>query len=267
MPRDGQIDYSSYTQAQLEDALTRIDPAAYPMNHQSLVAELQRRATAPMARSTPARGSGELTLGHVSPVTAPTIMLPSAWLRLAASPGARLSVKIGLAALAVAGLAGVMLSDLLPSPTAWSFYRRSGLVIAVIAFLALLSKTGPFYDVGDPAFVRRLERHRWLRNDLVRAIVGATVGFMIGVVAAQGVAWTYTVARGRPATQTFVAWSWYEGRLLRCARPRLEGVWGAPPRALCSDTVGPVGARVEITGARTVFGIRAQRMRVAESTP
>lgn len=42
MGTDGQIDYSRYTRAQLEDALSRIDRLLYPLNYQHLVAQLER---------------------------------------------------------------------------------------------------------------------------------------------------------------------------------------------------------------------------------
>jgi len=40
---DGTVDYSGYTRAQLDDALTRIDGTAYPLNYGHLVAERDRR--------------------------------------------------------------------------------------------------------------------------------------------------------------------------------------------------------------------------------
>jgi uncharacterized membrane protein YjgN (DUF898 family) len=46
MGTDGQIDYSRYTRAQLEDAVSRIDRNLYPLNYQRLLAELERRRAA-----------------------------------------------------------------------------------------------------------------------------------------------------------------------------------------------------------------------------
>jgi len=43
MGTDGEIDFSSYTLEQLEDALGRIDRSLYPRNYQKLVMELERR--------------------------------------------------------------------------------------------------------------------------------------------------------------------------------------------------------------------------------
>jgi uncharacterized membrane protein YjgN (DUF898 family) len=43
MAIDGQIDYSRYTRAQLEDAIQSIDRTLYPLNYEHLVAELERR--------------------------------------------------------------------------------------------------------------------------------------------------------------------------------------------------------------------------------
>lgn len=60
MGTDGQIDYSRYTRAQLEDALSRIDRNLYPLNYEHLVGELERRrtdeaATAAIAAAHPGR--------------------------------------------------------------------------------------------------------------------------------------------------------------------------------------------------------------------
>jgi len=49
MGMDGEIDYTRYSRAALEDALQRIDRAQYPLNYQHLVAELQRHQTAEAA--------------------------------------------------------------------------------------------------------------------------------------------------------------------------------------------------------------------------
>lgn len=46
MAVDGEIDYSAYTRAQLEDAVERIDPRRFPVNYGRLVAELERRRAA-----------------------------------------------------------------------------------------------------------------------------------------------------------------------------------------------------------------------------
>jgi hypothetical protein len=43
MLTDGDIDYRTFTRAQLEDALQRIDPGQYPLNHSRLVRELAAR--------------------------------------------------------------------------------------------------------------------------------------------------------------------------------------------------------------------------------
>ena len=49
MGTDGEIDYSRYTRAQLEDAITRVDRTLYPLNYEHLVAELERRRAAEAA--------------------------------------------------------------------------------------------------------------------------------------------------------------------------------------------------------------------------
>lgn len=50
---DGGIDYSAFSRAQLEDALTRIDKDRYPRNYESLVRELQVRPTVPPVAGAP----------------------------------------------------------------------------------------------------------------------------------------------------------------------------------------------------------------------
>jgi hypothetical protein len=44
---DGDIDYSRFSRAQLEDALTRVDRARYPRNYENLRRELDARAPEP----------------------------------------------------------------------------------------------------------------------------------------------------------------------------------------------------------------------------
>jgi hypothetical protein len=50
---DGGIDYSAFSRAQLEDALTRIDKDRYPRNYESLVRELQVRPMVSPVASAP----------------------------------------------------------------------------------------------------------------------------------------------------------------------------------------------------------------------
>jgi hypothetical protein len=48
VPTDGENDFRSYTRAQLEAALSRIDRERYPQNYKSLIAELSSRPIEPL---------------------------------------------------------------------------------------------------------------------------------------------------------------------------------------------------------------------------
>jgi hypothetical protein len=50
---DGDIDYSRYSRAQLEEALTRIDRSKYPVNYENLRRELDARAPEPQRETRP----------------------------------------------------------------------------------------------------------------------------------------------------------------------------------------------------------------------
>jgi len=52
-PRDGTIEFSSYSTAQLEDLKFAIDPRAFPQNYARLCAELERRRAVPVDSVTP----------------------------------------------------------------------------------------------------------------------------------------------------------------------------------------------------------------------
>jgi hypothetical protein len=56
MATDGDVDYRSFTRAQLEEALSRIDPQRYPLNHARLLRELAARP--PIATQAPIHKGG-----------------------------------------------------------------------------------------------------------------------------------------------------------------------------------------------------------------
>lgn len=256
MPKDGEIDYRSYTRAQLEEAASRIDARAYPRNHANLLAELALRAprAEPVGATATAPSASDAAIPRPEPPPTP---LERAFATPLARRLVRVTIAIGCLAIGLEVFAG----DLVPSDAALRLAAGAALISAFLGFILGRLRYGPIVHIDDPAFRQRAARRPWILHPVRRGLVMAALGAGLGYGGTLGTVWAWTASEGRPVAVTYVVERWPE-RSWRCPRVRLESVPVHVRRGFCALPPQRPGTVVRVEGAATPFGIRAERVTI-----
>lgn len=239
MAVDGQIDYRAFGDAQLAEALTRIDRAAFPVNHSHLVAEIERRratraaeaASVPPVPPTIAvqpefRGDGReyfrIWIVNVA-LTIATIGVYSAWakvrtLRYFYGRTTLAGAAFGYRGDAVAILKGRLLvaACLALAVAAFWYEPRIGFVLALVYLLAL-----PWLYVTARVFALRTTAWGGAAFDFRADYAGAYLrylGLVLLAVLSLGLALPYVARERYRFLVTRTIWA---GRPFDCA-PKVE---------------------------------------------
>lgn len=188
---DGQIDYSSYSPEQLEDALRRIDRTRYPRNYQRLTEEAERRrAAAPAAAAVAEAAAGivrhrpqfsakpeeyfRIWIVNLA-LTLATVGVYSAWakvrkLRYFYSSTTLAGSAFGYHADPVRILRGRIIAAALAG--AYFVATRTS-PVATVAMLAVIAVATPWLVVKSRIFTMRVTSWRGLRFDFDPDYAGA----------------------------------------------------------------------------------------------
>jgi uncharacterized membrane protein YjgN (DUF898 family) len=235
MGTDGEIDYSSYTLEQLEDALRRIDRTLYPLNYQNLVMESERRreqARAAEAAADTARAAAGIVRHqpefHAKPeeyfriwivnlaLTIATLGVYSAWAKVRKLRYFYSSTTLAGSAFGYHGDPVRILRGRIIAAVLAAAYFAAGRIspIGTLVMLAVIGLAWPWLLVKSRMFTMRVTSWRGLRFDFAPDYAGAyriLLGWGIGGILSLGLLmprfarerYRFVITRGRFGATAF----------------------------------------------------------------
>lgn len=229
MANDGDVDYSTYTRAELEEARASLDPERFPLNGARLLAEIERRdqadAEAPAAPDAPVRHRFEfcpdpkeyfrIWIVNLA-LTIVTLGIYSAWakvrrLRYFYSSTTLAGSSFGYHGEPIKILKGRLIAAVLAAAYVGATQTSRPVTMAVVVLLAAAT---PWLIVRSRMFAMRVTSWRGLRFDFEDDYVGAyraLLVWLIGTFVSGGLLWPratreryrFIVSRTRFGTTAF----------------------------------------------------------------